>query len=69
MKMKTSEQIFLRFFMNKDPKKEVKLKTPRELSKVLEVTKKLLRKTLAKKRIEENVADIQKEREKIAKYI
>jgi len=59
----------LRFFTGKDPKKEQKLKTPRELSKILEMTKKLLKKIFSKKQLEENIGEITKEREKIAKYI
>ena len=43
MKMKTSNPIFLKFFANaKNPKKEVKLKTPAQLQKLLDITKKLL---------------------------
>ena len=43
MKMKTTDQIFLRFFDHvKNPKKEIKLKTPKQLQKLLDLTKRLL---------------------------
>ena len=49
MKMKTKDNIFLKFFEGKNTKKEVKLKTPAQLTKLLDMTKKLLNQTLESK--------------------
>ena len=40
--MKTKEPIFLKFFEGKKANKEVKLKTPAQLQKLLDITRKLL---------------------------
>lgn len=42
MKMKTKEKIFLKFFEGKSVKKEVKLKTPAQLQKLLDITRKII---------------------------
>ena len=71
MKMKTKDVIFLKFFDGKNIKKEVKLKTPTQLQKLLDITKKLLNVILENKMYEKDQSqmNMEKEREKIAKFI
>jgi inositol hexakisphosphate/diphosphoinositol-pentakisphosphate kinase len=76
MKLKTSDKIFLRYFWNrkdvKDVRKEIKLKTPWELTQILDKTRRLLRHIIS---INESLdsrsvkIDCVKERERIAKLI
>ena len=71
MKMKTKDVIFLKFFDGKNIKKEVKLKTPTQLQKLLDITKKLLNVILENKMYEKDQSqmNMEKERERIAKFI
>lgn len=48
MKMKTKDEMFLKFFEGKDVKKEVKLKTPKQMQKLLEITRKHVSNVLKK---------------------
>ena len=69
--MKTKDVIFLKFFDGKNIKKEVKLKTPTQLQKLLDITKKLLNVILENKMYEKDQSqmNMEKERERIAKFI
>mmetsp|Transcript_14953 Transcript_14953/g.10857 ORF Transcript_14953/g.10857 Transcript_14953/m.10857 type:complete len:86 (-) Transcript_14953:391-648(-) len=52
MKMKTKNEVFIRYFDKaKDIKQEVKLKTARELQKLLDITKKLMKRILEEKKV------------------
>ena len=66
--MKTKESIFLKFFAGKNPKKEVKLKTPAQLTKVLEITRKLLNAHVYDKKVDNNM-NIEEEKEYISKLM
>ena len=68
MKMKTKESIFLKFFAGKNQKKEVKLKTPAQLTKVLEITRKLLNAHVYDKKVDNNM-NIEEEKEYISKLM
>ena len=48
MKMKTKDTHFLKFFEGKNVNKEVKLKTPKQMMKVLEISRKLVNNVLKK---------------------
>lgn len=50
MKMKTKDSTFLKFFEGHNVKKEVKLKTPTQMTKLLELTRKTLQSVLTKAR-------------------
>ncbi|CDW83263.1 inositol hexakisphosphate and diphosphoinositol-pentakisphosphate kinase 1 [Stylonychia lemnae] len=68
MKMRTKDVCFLKFFDNRpNQKKEVKLKNPRELLKLLEMTKRLVEQILKEHDLVEEYQE--DEREKLAKLI
>ncbi len=67
MKMRTRNELLLKFFHKKNPKKEIKLKTPRELEKLLEVTKKIVHRILEERRL--ILKDVDEERDFLAKLI
>lgn len=69
MKMKTRDQIFLKFFEGKSQKKEVKLKTPTQLQKLLDITKKLLNNQIYNRKNVDKQVNLEKEKERIAKLI
>lgn len=54
MKMKTKDSIFLKFFEGKNIKKEVKLKTPAQLQKLLDMSRKLLNHILESGKVRDN---------------
>ena len=68
--MKTSNPIFLKFFDGaKNLKKEVKLKTPAQLQKLLDITGGLIQQILQKNLNDKEIDDLEGEREWIAKLI
>ena len=70
MKMKTRDPTFLKFFDGaKNMKKEVKLKTPAQLQKLLDITRKLIQQILEKNIHSKEIKNVDKEREWIAKLI
>ena len=71
MKMKTQDSIFLKFFEGKNTRKEVKLKTPAQLTKLLDMTNNLLNIVLESKYQDKDRCskDLENERERIAKLI
>lgn len=71
MKMKTKDSIFLKFFEGKNVKKEVKLKTPAQLQKLLDMSRKLLNHILESGRVRDSESKIytENERERIAKFL
>lgn len=74
MKMKTSDQIFLNYFSKKkgkDLRKEIKLKTPRAMQRMLDKTRKLLKTVFStnESKLDLDKVDFMQERERIAKLI
>ena len=69
--MKTKDSIFLKFFEGKNVKKEVKLKTPAQLQKLLDMSRKLLNHILESSKVRDNDGKVytEKERERIAKFL
>lgn len=67
--MITKDPIFLKFFDGSNVKKEIKLKTPAQLQKLLDITKYLIRQIFVEKDLNLDGADIHDERERFAKLI